>query len=213
MDFVRKYAADPEYIASHERYRGLVLFHRTQAAAALALERRKPEEAIDAVREGMERLIEHQQARRDRDRRHPQRRPDRAASRRSNARSARTSRSRRPSASNSTRPSPTRITSWPPGSATRSRPRPVADPNGRPLPSDRLADRAHRLEGISLRPGRREGNRDLSFRNGCSRRFQENQAKMQETTISRRMYRSFTGSGRPSTIVDGISRQAKTCQT
>jgi hypothetical protein len=62
MDFVRKFATDPDYINSHERYRGLVLFHRTQAAAALALERRKPEEAIDAVREGMDRLIEHQQA-------------------------------------------------------------------------------------------------------------------------------------------------------
>lgn len=61
MEFVRKYAPDPEYVASHERYRGLVLFHRTQAAAALALERRKPEEAIDVVRDGMERLIEHQQ--------------------------------------------------------------------------------------------------------------------------------------------------------
>ena len=62
MDFVRKFAGDADYVASHERYRGLVLFHRTQAAAALALERRKPEEAIDAVREGMEKLVEHQQA-------------------------------------------------------------------------------------------------------------------------------------------------------
>ena len=62
MDFVRKYATDADYIASHERFRGLVLFHRTQAAAALALERRKPEEAIDAVREGIDRLVEHQQA-------------------------------------------------------------------------------------------------------------------------------------------------------
>jgi len=62
MDFVRKFASDTDYIASHERYRGLVLFHRTQAAAALALERRKPEEAIDAVREGMDRLVDHQAA-------------------------------------------------------------------------------------------------------------------------------------------------------
>jgi hypothetical protein len=62
MDFVRKFATDADYIASHERLRGLVLFHRTQAAAALALERRKPEEAVDSVREGMERLVEHQQA-------------------------------------------------------------------------------------------------------------------------------------------------------
>ncbi len=62
MDFVRKHAGDPEYVASHERFRGLVLFHKTQAGAALALERRKPDEAIDAVREGMERLAEHQQS-------------------------------------------------------------------------------------------------------------------------------------------------------
>ena len=61
MDFVRRHGSDEEYIASHERFRGLVLFHRTQAAAALALERRKPEEAIDVVREGVERLAAHQQ--------------------------------------------------------------------------------------------------------------------------------------------------------
>ena len=61
MDFVRRHGGGEEYIASHERFRGLVLFHRTQAAAALALERRKPEEAIDVVREGAERLAAHQQ--------------------------------------------------------------------------------------------------------------------------------------------------------
>jgi UvrB/uvrC motif len=61
MDFVRKYATDTEYVASHERFRGLVLLHRTKATAALALERSKPEEAIDAIREGADRLIEHQQ--------------------------------------------------------------------------------------------------------------------------------------------------------
>ena len=60
MDFVRRHGGDPEYIASHERFRGLVVFHRTQAAAAWALERRKPEEAIDAVRDGLERLARHQ---------------------------------------------------------------------------------------------------------------------------------------------------------
>jgi regulator of replication initiation timing len=61
MDFVRRHAQDEEYIASHERFRGLVLFHRTQAATALALERRRPEEAIDVVRDGIERLRAHQQ--------------------------------------------------------------------------------------------------------------------------------------------------------
>ena len=60
MNFVVRYSGSPEYIDSHERFRGLVLFHRTQAAAALALERRKPDEAVDSVREGVERLTSHQ---------------------------------------------------------------------------------------------------------------------------------------------------------
>ncbi|GAC1473887.1 MAG: UvrB/UvrC motif-containing protein [Isosphaeraceae bacterium] len=59
MDFVCRHGPEDEYITSHERFRGLVLFHRTQAAAALALERRKPEEAIDVVHEGVERLSSH----------------------------------------------------------------------------------------------------------------------------------------------------------
>jgi hypothetical protein len=61
MDFVCRHGISPDYIASHEKYRGLVLFHRSQAAAALALERRRPEEAIDVVRDGMDRLHAHQQ--------------------------------------------------------------------------------------------------------------------------------------------------------
>jgi hypothetical protein len=59
MDFVRRHGGDAEYIASHERFRGLVLFHRTQAAALSALGRRRPEEAIDAVADGIERIAEH----------------------------------------------------------------------------------------------------------------------------------------------------------
>jgi hypothetical protein len=56
MDFIRTHAKDAEYVAVHERFRGLVLFHRTQAAAALALERRRPDQAIDAVRDGIARI-------------------------------------------------------------------------------------------------------------------------------------------------------------
>jgi hypothetical protein len=59
MDFVARHAPTPEYITTHERFRGLVLFHRTQAMAALALERRKPEEAIESVHEGIARLTSH----------------------------------------------------------------------------------------------------------------------------------------------------------
>ena len=60
MDFVRRHGNDEDYIASHEQFRGLVQFHRTQAQALIAIERRRPEEAIDALREGMEKLTAHQ---------------------------------------------------------------------------------------------------------------------------------------------------------
>jgi hypothetical protein len=61
MDFARKYASDVDYVANLERMRGLVLLHQAQASAAIALERNKPEEAIDVIREGVERLAENQQ--------------------------------------------------------------------------------------------------------------------------------------------------------
>jgi hypothetical protein len=60
MDFVARHGPNAEYVSTHERFRGLVLFHRTQALAALALDRRKPEEAIDAVHEGIDRCLAHQ---------------------------------------------------------------------------------------------------------------------------------------------------------
>ena len=59
MDFVGRHSPTTEYITSHERFRGLVLFHRTQALAALALGRRKPEEAVDAVQDGITSLTAH----------------------------------------------------------------------------------------------------------------------------------------------------------
>ncbi len=60
MDFVRRHGIGEEYIASHEQFRGIVLFHRTEAAFALALEKHRPEEAIDALREGIDQLNTHQ---------------------------------------------------------------------------------------------------------------------------------------------------------
>ncbi len=59
MDFVARHGPDSEYVAHHEKYRGLVLFHRTQAAALCALDRRRPDEAIDEVRSGVQGLTQH----------------------------------------------------------------------------------------------------------------------------------------------------------
>ncbi len=59
LDFVRRHCDDAEYIASHERFRGLILFHKAQARAAMALERHKPDEAVDAVREGVASIQQH----------------------------------------------------------------------------------------------------------------------------------------------------------
>jgi hypothetical protein len=56
MNFVKKHSPNEEYTLSHEQYRGFVLFHRTQAAAALAIEKDEPEAAIDAIHDGLERI-------------------------------------------------------------------------------------------------------------------------------------------------------------
>ena len=56
MDFVRDHSPDERYTQAHEQYRGLVLFHRTQAAAAQAVETDDPEAAVDAIHEGLEKL-------------------------------------------------------------------------------------------------------------------------------------------------------------
>ncbi len=56
MDFVRDHSPGEEYTTAHEQYRGFVLFHRTQAAAALAVERGNPEAAIDEIRAGLARI-------------------------------------------------------------------------------------------------------------------------------------------------------------
>jgi hypothetical protein len=56
MDFVRDHSPGEEYTQAHEQYRGFVLFHRTQAAAAQAIEGDNPEGAIDAIHAGLEKL-------------------------------------------------------------------------------------------------------------------------------------------------------------
>jgi hypothetical protein len=56
MDFVREHSPSDEYTQAHEQYRGYVIFHRTQAAAGLAVEKDNPEAAIDSLREGLKQL-------------------------------------------------------------------------------------------------------------------------------------------------------------
>jgi hypothetical protein len=56
MDFIREHSPSEEYKQAHEQYRGFVIFQRTQAAAALALEQNDPESAIDAVRDGLAKM-------------------------------------------------------------------------------------------------------------------------------------------------------------
>lgn len=58
MDFIRDHAPEEEYAQAHERYRGFVIFHRTQAAAALAVEQQKPEQAVDEIEAGLAKLRE-----------------------------------------------------------------------------------------------------------------------------------------------------------
>jgi hypothetical protein len=56
MEFVKSHSPSEEYTLSHEQYRGFVLFHRTQAAAALALERNDAEAAIDELHAGLQKM-------------------------------------------------------------------------------------------------------------------------------------------------------------
>ena len=56
MDFIRQHSPSEEYTQAHEQYRGFVTFQRTQGAAALALEKNNPEQAIDEVRTGLTHL-------------------------------------------------------------------------------------------------------------------------------------------------------------
>jgi hypothetical protein len=58
MDFVRDHAPGEDFVQAHEQYRGFVLFHRTQAAAALAVAEKDPEAAIDEIQTGLKRLRE-----------------------------------------------------------------------------------------------------------------------------------------------------------
>ena len=56
MDFVAGHSADQQWTISHEQYRPLVFFHRTQAAAMAVLERSGPEAAIEELDGGLAKL-------------------------------------------------------------------------------------------------------------------------------------------------------------
>lgn len=56
MDYAAEHAPSEDWTQSHEQYRPFVLFHRTQAAALAALERGGPDEALQALNEGLEQI-------------------------------------------------------------------------------------------------------------------------------------------------------------
>jgi hypothetical protein len=58
MNFVRDHSPSEDYTQAHEQYRGFVIFHRTQAAAAQAVEKDDPESALDAIHVGLEEMRE-----------------------------------------------------------------------------------------------------------------------------------------------------------
>lgn len=58
MDFCREYSRDEQWTASHEQYRPFVVFHRTQAAALSELERREPQNSVQVINQGLEKIRE-----------------------------------------------------------------------------------------------------------------------------------------------------------
>ncbi len=56
MDLVKDHSPSDDYLQAHEQYRGFVIFQRTQAAAALQVEKGHPERAVDDIREGLDKL-------------------------------------------------------------------------------------------------------------------------------------------------------------
>lgn len=56
IDFVAAHSPNPQWTLSHEQYRPLVLFHRFQAAAMLALQESGAEAAIETIDLGLERM-------------------------------------------------------------------------------------------------------------------------------------------------------------
>lgn len=53
MDFCREHSPCEEWTLQHEQHRAFVIFHRTQAAALQAIEAQAPEDAIEAINDGL----------------------------------------------------------------------------------------------------------------------------------------------------------------
>ncbi len=58
MDFCREHSPCEDWTLQHEQHRAFVLFHRTQAAALQAIEEQAPEDAIEAINDGLEAIEE-----------------------------------------------------------------------------------------------------------------------------------------------------------
>lgn len=58
MDLSKKYSPDEQWTMSHEQYRPIVIFHRTQAAALQMLEERGAEAAVEEANKGLAKLRE-----------------------------------------------------------------------------------------------------------------------------------------------------------
>ena len=56
MDFVKAHSPAEEWTLSHDQYRPFVLFHRTQAAALATLEESGPQEAMQELNQGLDRV-------------------------------------------------------------------------------------------------------------------------------------------------------------
>ena len=56
MDFCSEFSPDENWTVSHEQYRPFVLFHRTQAAALMALEDDGPDTAVAEVEAGLDHM-------------------------------------------------------------------------------------------------------------------------------------------------------------
>ncbi|MEN6405826.1 MAG: UvrB/UvrC motif-containing protein [Thermoguttaceae bacterium] len=56
MDFAAEHSPNQQWTMSHEHYRPLTLFHRTQAAALLAVEETNAEAAIETINQGLEEI-------------------------------------------------------------------------------------------------------------------------------------------------------------